>query len=73
MKFEEILPHLRNGEYVWRSSWYQPWSKLQQHFWYEKINNNTVLQSLFSARLLGEDFEASDWEVYTRKTKNDSN
>lgn len=74
MKFEEILPHLRNGEYIWRSSWYTPWSKLQQHFWYKKINESTiVLESLFSTRLLGNDLEASDWEIYKRETKNDPN
>lgn len=68
MKFEEILPHLRNGEYVWRKSWYESWSNIQQHFWYRKLYNTIILESMFGTRLLGEDLEASDWEIYTRVT-----
>lgn len=69
MTFEEILPHLRSGKYIWRTSWYVPWSKLQPHIWYERRKSESaILTSLFSGyQLNATDIEATDWEIYERK------
>lgn len=69
MTFEEILPHLRSGKHVWRTSWKIAWSKLQQHIWFETtIGGTLVLLSLFETRihLSAEDLNATDWELYSR-------
>lgn len=70
MKFEEILPALREGKFVRRKSWEQPWmKKLQEHMWYEplKYSNGFTLRRLFGDnRLLADDLEANDWEIYSR-------
>lgn len=71
MSFEEMLPHLREGKYVWRLSWHTPWSKnLQEHMWYEKLqySEGFILCKLFGdPGLRAEDLEARDWEIYTRQ------
>lgn len=68
MTFEEILPHLRSGKYIWRTSWFVSWSKFQEHYWYERPKYDPpILQSLFGSKLRAEDLEATDWEIYERK------
>jgi len=71
MTFEEILPHLRAGKFVWRTSWFVSWSGLQQRLWYETTPGGTkYLASLFESRihLSAQDLDATDWEVYERKS-----
>ncbi len=69
MSFEEILPHLRAGKFVHRTSWHTGWSKLQEHMWYEplKYSNGNVLRRLFGDNnLSAADLDATDWEIYER-------
>lgn len=65
MTFEEILPHLRSGQKVWRTSWYVSWCRLQQHLWMDISHGKPVLQSLFSSgKITAEDLNATDWELF---------
>lgn len=66
MTFEEILPHLRSGQQVWRTSWYVSWCCLQQHLWFDHVGtNHPVMQSLFSSgNITAEDLNATDWELF---------
>jgi len=69
MTFEEILPHLRSGKHVRRTSWHAPWSTLQQNIWFETTTTGTpVLLSLFETRihLSARDLNATDWELYSK-------
>jgi len=69
MTFEEILPHLRSGKYIWRTSWFISWSRFQQHLWYKrKEYGPPILEALFDNKLNAEDLEATDWEIYERKS-----
>jgi len=65
MTFEEILPHLRAGKKIIRTSELVAWSKLQNYYWYEiPAGSPPILRQLFgNGWINGSDLEAQDWEI----------